>query len=215
MICGWNWGCKRERDFNLFGCQTSQAQRFCVWLAFLLPAMNMPTDIQWMPPGLHTVPREGGRVLEFRATEAAANRLIESLKEIVRAGERPWFDSQHKFKTVIARPVFFYWAGEGERGGIRAQIEWTDFGARWVSEGHDRSFSAHIRVIDKEIYPPEFPPLSDKEAYRRAGIPWWFGNLGAFTNAPALACIKSIWAGTDSDFPVEPHPFFRPARVLE
>lgn len=114
-----------------------------------LPA-TIADDIQWMPPGNHTINATRGGVPEevvVHSNATAATRLEAQLQErrqLAAAGQEdiPYLDFNHDDQEASARVLAFYWGGDDPvKGGIRAKVEWTGAGKRALMEKAYRRFS--------------------------------------------------------------------------
>lgn len=146
---------------------------------------QVPTDIQWMPPGKHTIvatangkPKEVSVIVDA----AAAQRLNSQLQEMrskAAAGpaDLPYTDFNHSDAEASGRPLELRWGGEDPiTGGIRANMDWTGPGETALRGRAYRRFS------------PQF--LLD-QAGQIAGIGL---NLGGLVNQAAFKTIAPIAA---------------------
>lgn len=160
--------------------------------AFTVPLADSPTapdDIQYMPPGRHTIrAQRGGKpvTLTVSVDASTAETLQRFLTEHLTAAaegrdDRPYLDFNHEDREAAAWPVEFFWAGDDPKtGGVRARIEWTDAGRRAVEGRTFRRFSptfipdASGRVIGSEI------------------------NMGGLVNRAAFKRIAALFASTSA-----------------
>src|SRR5690349_10758387 len=86
---------------------------------------NLPSDIQWMPPGAHTIhASQSGRgvtccVNVTAATAQFVQKKFAELKARADAGleDRPFFDINHNDAEASAHPTEFFWAGSDPKSG--------------------------------------------------------------------------------------------------
>lgn len=118
----------------------------------LIPGAQLPTDIQWMPPGRHTItPFVNGKPRQLTITVDAtlAAKFATRLREMwsraeAGQGDEPYFDFNHQEAGgASGHPLEFYWAGEDPRaGGIRARMkDWTAAGEGALKGRTFRRFS--------------------------------------------------------------------------
>lgn len=154
-----------------------------------------PADIQYMPPGRHTIrAHRAGKpvtVSVFVDANTAATLQQFLAAHLAAAAEgrddRPFLDFNHEDREAAAWPTEFFWAGDDPlTGGVRARVEWSDAGRRAVEGRTFRRFSptfvpdAEGRVIGSEI------------------------NMGGLVNRAAFKRIAALFASTSaSPEPVE------------
>src|SRR4051812_24903193 len=89
---------------------------------------SLPKDIQWAPPGAHTInASRGGMPCQIAVNvneEGAKNaqQAFEQIMELVGKNEedRPYIDLNHNDEEAAAWPAGFFWGGEDPiKGGIR------------------------------------------------------------------------------------------------
>jgi hypothetical protein len=152
----------------------------------LLAGKAPPADIQWMPPGTHTVSVtrvSDGEAVDITLTvDAAAAEAMQAClsgylaKATAGKGPRPYFDFDHLDHEASGRPTKFFWAGEDPvKGGVRCSLDWTKPGGEAVTGGSYDKFS------------PNFIP----KAGRVTGAPV---NMGGLVNAPAFQAISPLMA---------------------
>lgn len=157
---------------------------------------GIPDDIQWMPPGRHTItPFVDGEAKEMEiVVDAALASTVEDqfrrLKASATAGQAdlPYLDFGHQDGAAAAHVESLYWGGaDPKSGGIRAKVIWTKAG-REALEG--RSF--------RRFSPSWF---SDKETGGFLGIG---ENLGGLVNRAAFRTIQPVIArgGQTSEQPM-------------
>lgn len=130
---------------------------FSVDLPGVVGSNEMPNEIQWAPPGIHSINcTRGGQpvaltvnVNENGARKVAA-KLAEYLATAVRGeGDMPFADFNHSDGEASFHPKSARWGGDDiQRGGVRMAVEWTGAGRRAVI-GRDYSrFSPSFYVDD-------------------------------------------------------------------
>ncbi len=116
-----------------------------------------PDDIQYMPPGRHTIhaTRDGEPVtVEVNVDQRTAQTLENFLRKRLALAakgleDRPYFDLNHDDREATAWPVRFYWAGSDPKtGGVRAKVEWTGAGRNAITDRTSRRFSPTFHVDD-------------------------------------------------------------------
>lgn len=162
-----------------------------------LPDGNVPDDIQWMPPGRHTITalKEGKPfTLTVEVDEALAGRVagaLQARRGAAAAGREdlPFFDFNHEDQEASGHPVDIYWAGEDPvAGGIRAKVQWTEAGKAALAGRMFRRFS------------PEFGLTKDGQI-TAAGV-----NMGGLVNRAAFKSIAPIWSRSGHDGTAGPEP---------
>lgn len=144
-----------------------------------------PSDIQYMPPGKHTISakKDGKPVkLDIVVTAAAADRLNTQLQDL-RAkaargeGDLPYFDFNHNDAEASAHPTEIFWGGEDPiKGGIRARLEWSAAGSAAILGKTFRRFSPSFYADAKgEVQVMDL-------------------NAGGLVNRAAFKNIAPIWA---------------------
>lgn len=108
----------------------------------ILAGGQLPTHVQWMPPGRQTVQPVGfDAPFEMNVTAGLAlqaNTQLQELRRRAAAGRdaEPYFDFNHKDEGRSFIPSRFFWGGDDPKtGGIRAEGTWTGAGARAVRDG--------------------------------------------------------------------------------
>jgi phage I-like protein len=158
----------------------------------------LPADIQYMPPGRHSIrASQGGKPVSVEvAVSASTAAVLQSFlaAKLSAAAEgredRPFFDFNHEDREASAWPTEFYWAGDDpQTGGVRARVEWSDAGKRAVEGRTFRRFSPtfHLdaagQVTGSEI------------------------NMGGLVNRAAFKRIAPLFASAPEDrAPAETHP---------
>jgi hypothetical protein len=149
----------------------------------------LPDEIQWMPPGKHTVrPTVDGKPKEIslEVTQELAGKFAGQLAELRKAadegrGDLPYLDFNHEDGAAAAEVTGLRWAGDdAKEGGIRAQVRWSAAG-RAALEG--RTF----RRFSPQWY-------TDKRSGAPVGIDV---NLGGLVNRAAFRTIQPVVAKRD------------------
>ena len=147
-------------------------------------ARTPPADLQWMPPGEHTIngSQNGDAVERTVQVDAdTAERMQGALEEMLSAatrgeGDRPYFDFNHDDGPASAWPREFYWAGDNpQTGGVRARLEWSALGREAVLGRTFRRFSPSFFVDESGVV---------------TGAPV---NMGGLVNRAAFRGIQPIW----------------------
>ncbi|MBA3960845.1 MAG: hypothetical protein H0X40_02955 [Chthoniobacterales bacterium] len=180
-------------------------------IALDLPGMAdagaMPNDIQWAPPGSHSIhASRGGKPVELdvNVTPAGAQRVAEMHARYTAAadsgeGDRAYFDFNHDDKEASAHPKGFFWGGDDpQKGGIRANLDWTGAGKRAVLGRDFRRFSPSFYVDGKgEIrgMPVNCGGLVNRAAFQRiAPIMSKLAEANALTSAPDFLSKAKVLA---------------------
>jgi hypothetical protein len=148
---------------------------------------QLPTDIQWMPPGEHqiTALKEGEpitlTVSVHAGTAERMNRLLQELRSKAAAGleDYPYFDFNHEDGEASGRPLEFYWGGDDlKSGGVRVKAEWSDRTKQSLAG----------KVPGFRRFSPSFSVNADGEV---TGAPL---NMGGLVNRAAFKTIQPIVA---------------------
>lgn len=146
---------------------------------------SLPADIQWMPPGVHTIQAsQDRRAVEKRVRVHAgtARTMQRTLEDHLAAsaantGDLPYLDFNHEDGQAAAHPQEFYWAGDDSRaGGVRARVRWTESGRQAVLGKAFRRFS---------------PSFFVDAAGEVIGAPL---NMGGLVNRAAFKTIQPLFA---------------------
>ena len=146
---------------------------------------GLPADIQYMPPGRHTINATRNKepiTIDITADQSAADSLNNWLQDRLQSAaagtdDRPFFDFNHEDREAAAWPTEFYWAGDDPiTGGIRAKVEWTGAGAKAIHERTFRRFS------------PTFIPDADGKVIASET------NMGGLVNRAAFKTIQPLFA---------------------
>lgn len=152
--------------------------------AYLIQALAMaegvPSEIQYMPPGTHTISASrDGKPSKMSVTVDAAtvDRLNTSLATLRGQGHEPFIDFNHDDKNAAGWLQSFSWGGDDPKtGGVRAKINWSGSGKAAVESRDYRKFS------------PTF--LLSKEGQ----IVGTDVNAGGLVNRPAFTSIAPVMA---------------------
>jgi phage I-like protein len=149
------------------------------------PQVELPADIQYMPPGRHTINATRNKqpvTVDITADQNAATTLnawLQDRLESAAAGseDRPFFDFNHEDREAAAWPTEFYWAGDDPiTGGIRAKVEWSGAGEEAIRKRTFRRFS------------PTFIPDADGRVIGSET------NMGGLVNRAAFKTIQPLFA---------------------
>jgi hypothetical protein len=145
----------------------------------------LPREIQWMPPGTHTVWPDGfEEAFPVEVTAAIAEKANGQLQEQRRLaasgkGNWPYIDFNHEDREQSGEPVRIFWGGEDPRsGGIRMEVNWSGSGERAVRSRDFRSFS------------PSWRMHKDTHAFLGVGL-----NMGGLVNRSAFKTIQAVARG--------------------
>jgi len=144
---------------------------------------SIPDDIQWMPPGEHSIcpsVEDGSDPTEFKVAVNAelVPLLVESLNEVRAEGGEPYIDFNHNSDNGASGWVeSLYWGGDDPTtGGIRAKIKWSEEGRKALAGKKFKRFS------------PRFFVGKDKKIIATGT------NAGGLVNEPAFKKITPIVA---------------------
>lgn len=153
-------------------------------------------DIQWMPPGKHTIhpSNDKGEVVERTVlVDAAAAEAVEELRRKLQEGaadglmDEPYIDYDHQDHDAAGWVKRIYWGGDDPKtGGIRAEIEWTPEGKAKVEGKSYRRFSPVFQASEP-----------DGDGVCRiigSGI-----NMGGLVNRAAFQSIAPLLGGKDGN----------------
>lgn len=150
---------------------------------------SLPDEIQWMPPGKHTVrPTVDGKPkdITLEVTQALAGRFAQQLADLRKAaeegrGDLPYLDFNHDDGAAAGEVLALRWGGEDPKtGGIRAQVKWSAAGKAALEGRTFRRFS------------PQW--YTDKRSGAPVGIDV---NLGGLVNRAAFRTIQPVVAKGD------------------
>ena len=146
---------------------------------------EMPTDIQYMPPGVHEInASSNGEPINMSVIvdEQSAANLDAYLQDKINAAhqgdtDRPFFDFNHDDREAAAWPSKIYWAGDDKlTGGVRAKVEWSGAGMKAIKEKLFRRFS------------PSFIPDEEGKVISSDT------NMGGLVNRAAFQAIQPLFA---------------------
>jgi phage I-like protein len=153
---------------------------------------SLPTDIQWAPPGQHTIEASQGgkavrRIVKVTA-ETAANvqKDFQEIQSKADAGEedRVYIDLNHSDEEAAAHVTGFHWGGDHPlNGGVRANVEWTAAGANAVKGKTYRRFSPSFFLDENG---------SMRLKHQASGL--YAVNSGGLVNRAAFKRIAPIWS---------------------
>lgn len=153
-------------------------------------------DIQWMPPGVHTVRPHtvDGDVKEITLlVDEATAQAVEKCREQYQAefeagkGDAPFLDFAHLDQEAASWVKRVYWGGDDpQKGGVRVVVEWTDEGRAKKGKSYKR-FSPGFFVSDK-------PDAEGR--HRVTGAP---ANMGGLVNRAAFRTIQSLSASATTE----------------
>lgn len=142
-----------------------------------------PADIQWMPPGEHSIVAskdDKPTKLTVEVSEEIVEALNKSLEEIKAQGFDAYIDFNHNDENASGWVEGFFWGGDDPgTGGIRAKIRWSHEGAEALKGGSYKRFS------------PTF--LTDAKGRVIGTTP----NAGGLVNRPAFRSIAAVMAAKD------------------
>lgn len=130
-------------------------------LAGSLPALDIagadqvPTDIQWMPPGKHTITamKSGKPVTLAVLVDAKGSGRMQTVLDdyqaaaAAREGDVPYLDFNHAEAESAGSVAEFSWGGDDPvTGGIRARIDWSGPGRAALAGKAYRRFSPSFFV---------------------------------------------------------------------
>ena len=149
---------------------------------------GLPTDIQWMPPGKHTVSvktlKGEDKNVTANVTAATATAVQAAFVQMqadaaAGKGDYPFFDFNHDDEKASAHPTEFYWGGDDPKtGGVRAKLAWTAAG------------SAAVKGKDFRRFSPIFVPSTDGTVLPAYG----HANMGGLVNRAAFRAIAPVAA---------------------
>lgn len=150
----------------------------------------LATNIQWMPPGKHTVQASSGgkpvttTVIVNEQTALVVDRELQDYRAKAERNEEdlPYFDFNHDDIEASARPLRFFWGGDDKvTGGVRAEVEWTEPGKQALLGKAYRRFSPSFYMDAAGVV---------------TGVPV---NMGGLVNRAAFKTITPIVAGAAGD----------------
>ncbi|MGI8438100.1 MAG: hypothetical protein ACR2NX_14580 [Chthoniobacterales bacterium] len=189
---------------------------FSVQLPGTLAPSEAPSEIQWAPPGRHTInASQGGKPVKMDVVvdESGANAVAASHAGYQAAagrgeGDVGYLDFNHDDKEASAHPQSFYWGGDDPlRGGIRAKVVWTGKGRQAVV-GRDYSrFSPSFYLSDGGQItgaPVNMGGLVNRAAFTRISLilskqaeaDIVSGHADFLTKAKSIARARNVELGT-------------------
>jgi phage I-like protein len=123
-------------------------------ISTLLPDDELPEEIQYLPPGTHSITAtKNGKPAELTLEVDAktADLLQYSFKRITeKDNEQIFIDFNHDDGEASGWITGFYWAGaDPETGGVRAKVEWTAAGQEALQGRNFRKFSPTFTLNSK------------------------------------------------------------------
>jgi len=159
-----------------------------------LQAEDLPSHIQWMPPGKHDIqPRNSatgrGVKLSVNVGPDLVDRLNAQAEDIRKKGHDPFIDFNHNENNGAAGHIeSFFWAGtDPVSGGIRANIKWTTKGAQALTGREFTRFS---------------PCFAADRGGSVTGLST--ANVGGLTNRPAFAENERIVQAEEGKLNMDP-----------
>jgi hypothetical protein len=144
-----------------------------------------PTNIQWMPPGTHTITAfSGGQpktvtVIVDKKTADVLQSQLQSMLIAARAGvaDRPYLDFNHEDSAAAGFITKMCWGGDDpQAGGIRVFVDWSQPGLAAIKGHAYRRFS---------------PSFFVDSSNRVCGFPL---NMGGLVNKAAFTSIAPVAA---------------------
>jgi len=149
--------------------------------AFPAEAEELPSDIQWAPPGRQKIrPKNAvtgkGVNLDVTIGPALVDKLNAQAEGIREKGHDPFIDFNHNENNGASGHIqSFFWAGSDlKKGGIRANVKWTSKGSE--------------ALLGREF--TRFSPCFAVEKGKIAGLS--SANIGGLTNRPAFGDNEKI-----------------------
>ena len=175
-----------------------EAQDIVHAISTMLPGDELPDDIQYLPPGTHSITAtKNGKPAELTLeVDAKTANLLQISFDQITAGdkEQVFIDFNHDDGEASAWVTGFYWAGaDPETGGVRAKVEWTNAGEEALQGRNFRKFS------------PTFT-LNSKGEIEGTTL-----NAGGLVNRPAFKDINPIVA-SDGEYQ---NPDSKMAEIIE
>lgn len=148
-----------------------------------------PGEIQFMPPGTHTITphtADGSPTTITICVDAATAATLESARAALTAQGDPYLDFDHADGPAAAWVKEFYWAGDDPTsGGVRARVEWSARGREAVRGREYRKFSPTFQI-------------SQPDAQGICRVVGTSLNMGGLVNRPAFTSIAPLAAKDDS-----------------
>lgn len=149
--------------------------------------VQIPGDIQWMPPGRHEIhPTIDGKPasVTIDVNAALADRLAVEFERMLAehadgSGDLPFLDFAHKREAASGHVTAMYWGGnDSKTGGIRIKVDWTTAGRTALADRQYRRFSPSWLINAQTGEVQGLAP-----------------NLGGLVNHAAFSRIQSVRAG--------------------
>lgn len=183
----------------------------CFSTAIEAAANTPPADIQWMPPGRHTInasgPDDKPITLTLEVNEQLSRRVAAALQQLrgkaaAGEGDLPFIDFNHEDREASGHPTEVFWAGADKlTGGIRVRLDWTGDGSDSITRRTFRRFSPEFHLdpdlVKAAAAKNEVPTLRAEDI--RIGV-----NLGGLVNRAAFKTIQPIWS-REAASPGDPH----------
>lgn len=131
-----------------------EAQDIVHAISTLLPDDELPEEIQYLPPGTHSITAtKNGKPAELTLeVDAKTADLLQTSYAKITAGDKEqiFIDFNHDDGEASGWITGFYWAGaDPEGGGVRAKVEWTSAGKDALQGRNFRKFSPTFTLNSK------------------------------------------------------------------
>ena len=131
-----------------------EAQDIVHAISTLLPDDELPEEIQYLPPGTHSITAtKNGKPAELTLeVDAKTADLLQHSYAKITAGDKEqiFIDFNHDDGEASGWITGFYWAGaDPEGGGVRAKVEWTSAGKDALQGRNFRKFSPTFTLNSK------------------------------------------------------------------
>ena len=149
-----------DKDQRLAVCNSQykakgyEAQDIVHAISTLLPDDELPEEIQYLPPGTHSITAtKNGKPAELTLeVDAKTADLLQTSYAKITAGDKEqiFIDFNHDDGEASGWITGFYWAGaDPEGGGVRAKVEWTSAGKDALQGRNFRKFSPTFTLNSK------------------------------------------------------------------
>ena len=123
-------------------------------ISTFLPDDELPEEIQYLPPGTHSITAtKNGKPAELTLeVDAKTAELLQHSYAKITAGDKEqiFIDFNHDDGEASGWITGFYWAGaDPEGGGVRAKVEWTTAGKDALQGRNFRKFSPTFTLNSK------------------------------------------------------------------
>ena len=123
-------------------------------ISTFLPDDELPQEIQYLPPGTHSITAtKNGKPAELTLeVDAQTANLLQKSFDKITAGdkEQVFIDFNHDDGEASGWVTGFYWAGaDPDTGGVRAKVEWTNAGEEALQGRNFRKFSPTFTLNSK------------------------------------------------------------------